>query len=50
MTPQDDDASSTAPIEEDGAFATYLTVPGSAEPFGTRRAARVAVHLRQRLS
>ncbi len=31
----------TAPIEKDGAFATYLTVPGSAELFGTRRPVKV---------
>jgi hypothetical protein len=42
VTPQDIDASFTAPIEKDGAFATYLTVPGSAELFGTRRAVKVA--------
>lgn len=34
-------ASFTAPIEKDGAFATFLTVPGSAELLGTRRAVRV---------
>ncbi|MGY1609474.1 DUF1905 domain-containing protein [Geodermatophilus sp. SYSU D00700] len=32
------DATFTAPLEKDGASATYLTVPGSAELFGTRRA------------
>lgn len=32
----------TAPIEKDGAFATYLVVPGSAEALGTRRAVKVA--------
>ena len=31
----------TAPIQKDGAFATYLTVPGSAELFGTRRPVKV---------
>jgi len=31
----------TAPIEVDGAFATYLTVPGSAELLGTRAAVKV---------
>ncbi|MFF5111899.1 DUF1905 domain-containing protein [Streptosporangium sp. NPDC000509] len=31
----------TAPIEKDGAFATYVTVPDSAELLGTRRAVRV---------
>ena len=32
----------TAPIEKDGAFATYVTVPGSAELLGTRRAVKVS--------
>ena len=41
VTPQDIDASFTAPIEKDGAFATFVTVPGSAELFGTRRAVKV---------
>ena len=36
------DFSFTAPIEKDGAFATYVTVPGSAELFGTRRAVKVS--------
>lgn len=31
----------TAPIEKDGAFATYLTVAGSDELLGTRRAVKV---------
>ncbi|MEU8381172.1 DUF1905 domain-containing protein [Streptosporangium sp. NPDC048865] len=31
----------TAPIEKDGAFATFVTVPGSAELLGTRRAVKV---------
>ncbi|MEU4410430.1 DUF1905 domain-containing protein [Streptosporangium sp. NPDC023963] len=31
----------TAPIEKDGAFATFVTVPGSAEILGTRRAVKV---------
>ena len=35
------DYSFTAPIEVDGAFATYLTVPGSAELLGTRAAVKV---------
>ena len=35
------DQTFTAPIEKDGAFATYLTVPGSAELLGTRRAVKV---------
>lgn len=32
----------TAPIEKDGAFPTFVTVPGSAELLGTRRAVKVA--------
>ena len=32
----------TAPMEKDGAFATYVTVPGSAELLGTRRAVKVS--------
>jgi hypothetical protein len=32
----------TAAIEKDGAFATYLTVPGSADALGTRKAVKVA--------
>ena len=40
-TPQPLDYSFTAPIEKDGAFATFLTVPGSAELLGTRRAVKV---------
>ena len=39
--PQPVDHSFTAPIEKDGAFATYVTVPGSAELLGTRRAVKV---------
>ncbi|MEV3936722.1 DUF1905 domain-containing protein [Glycomyces sp. NPDC049804] len=39
--PQTMDCTFTAPIEKDGAFATFLTVPGSAELLGTRRAVRV---------
>ncbi|SEO94608.1 DUF1905 domain-containing protein [Trujillonella endophytica] len=35
------DVTFTAPIEKDGAFATYLTVPRSAELLGTRRAVKV---------
>lgn len=31
----------TAPLEKDGAFPTYVTVPGSAELLGTRRAVKV---------
>lgn len=40
-TPQPLDYTFTAPIEKDGAFATFLTVPGSAELLGTRRAVKV---------
>ena len=40
-TAQDLDLSFTAPIEKDGAFPTYLVVPGSAEALGTRRAVKV---------
>jgi hypothetical protein len=39
--PQEIDAAFTAPIEKDGSFPTYLTVPGSAELLGTRRAVKV---------
>lgn len=35
------DLTFTAPIEKDGAFATYVTVPGSADHFGTRRPVKV---------
>ena len=35
------DITFTAPIEKDGAFATYLTVPGSAGLLGTRRPVKV---------
>jgi hypothetical protein len=35
------DMTFTAPIEKDGAFPTYLTVPDSAEVLGTRRAVKV---------
>ncbi|MEU8040461.1 DUF1905 domain-containing protein [Streptosporangium sp. NPDC049078] len=31
----------TAPIEKDGAFATFVTVPDSAQLLGTRRAVKV---------
>ena len=40
-TPTPLDVTFTAPIEKDGAFATYLTVPDSAELLGTRRAVKV---------
>lgn len=39
--PQPLDLAFTAPLEKDGAFATYVTVPGSAETLGTRRAVKV---------
>ncbi|GAB3935542.1 DUF1905 domain-containing protein [Micromonospora vulcania] len=41
MAPQPLDVRFTAPIEKDGAFATYVTVPDSAELLGTRRAVKV---------
>jgi hypothetical protein len=41
-TPQPLDLVFTAPIEKDGAFPTYVTVPGSADALGTRRAVKVA--------
>lgn len=31
----------TAPLEKDGAFATFVTVHGSAELLGTRRAVKI---------
>jgi hypothetical protein len=40
-TPRTLDVTFTAPIEKDGAFPTYLTVPDSAELLGTRRAVKV---------
>ena len=40
-TPQPLDFSFTAPIEKDGAYATFVTVPGSAELLGTRRPVKV---------
>lgn len=42
MTPQPLDHAFTAPLEKDGSFDTYVTVPGSAELLGTRRAVKVA--------
>lgn len=39
--PQTMDHTFTAPIEKDGAFPTFITVPGSAELLGTRRAVKV---------
>ncbi|MFI6476475.1 DUF1905 domain-containing protein [Nonomuraea sp. NPDC050663] len=32
----------TAPLEKDGAFTTFVTVPGSAELLGTRRPVKVS--------
>ena len=40
-SPQPLDLTFSAPIEKDGAFATFVTVPGSAEALGTRRAVKV---------
>jgi Domain of unknown function (DUF1905) len=40
-TAQEIDHRFTGPIEKDGAFPTFLTVPGSAELFGTRRPVKV---------
>ncbi len=40
-TPTALDVVFTGTIEKDGAFATYLVVPGSAEFLGTRRAVKV---------
>ncbi len=42
MPTQPIDLTFTAPIEKDGAFATFVTVPGSAEYLGTRAAVKVA--------
>jgi hypothetical protein len=39
--PREIDHRFTTAIEKDGAFATFLTVPGSAEFFGTRKAVKV---------
>ncbi len=39
--PRDLDITFTVPIEKDGAFPTYLTVPDSAELLGTRRPVKV---------
>jgi hypothetical protein len=39
--PQEIDVAFTAPIEKDSAYPTYLTVPGSADLLGTRRAVKV---------
>ena len=35
------DLTFTAPIEKDGSFPTFVTVPGSAEALGTRKAVKV---------
>ena len=40
-SPQPLDHWFTVPIEKDGAFATFVTVPGSEELLGTRRAVKV---------
>ncbi|GAA4728999.1 hypothetical protein GCM10023328_04390 [Modestobacter marinus] len=40
--PQPLDAAFSCVIETDGAFPTYLELPGSAEVLGTRRAVKVA--------
>ena len=40
-TPQPLHHEFTAPLEKDGAFDTFLTVPGSAELLGTRKAVKV---------
>ncbi|TCN42983.1 uncharacterized protein DUF1905 [Kribbella orskensis] len=42
QTPQPLDREFTAALEKDGAFATFLTVPDSAELLGTRRAVKVS--------
>jgi hypothetical protein len=39
--PEQLDYTFTAPIQIDGAFAFFLTVPGSADLLGTRKAAKV---------
>jgi hypothetical protein len=39
--PQPLDHTFTAPIEKDGAFQTYVTVPGSADLLGTRRPVKI---------
>ena len=40
-TPSTLDHSFIAPLEKDGAFATFVTVHGSAELLGTRRAVKI---------
>ncbi|QNE22138.1 DUF1905 domain-containing protein [Kribbella qitaiheensis] len=42
MIDQPLDTTFKAAIEKDGAFATYLTMPDSAELLGTRRAVKVS--------
>ncbi len=42
MEPSTLDATFTAPLEKDGAFPTFVTVPDSPVLFGTRRAVKVA--------
>ena len=39
--PQPLDATFTTPVRKDGAFATYLELPGSEDLLGTRRAVKV---------
>ncbi len=41
-TPRTLDVTFTVPIEKDGASPTYLTMPDSAEFFGTRRPVKVS--------
>ena len=41
MDPRPLDHSFVAPLEKDGAFDTFVTVPGSEELLWTRRAAKV---------
>ena len=40
-TPRPLDVTFTAPIEKDGAYPTFLTVPDSADLLGTRRPVKV---------
>ena len=42
MEPSTLDAAFTVPLQKDGAFPTFVTVPDSAALFGTRRAVKVA--------
>jgi len=42
ITPRALDARFTVPIRKDGAFATYLELPGSDDLLATRRAVKVA--------